>query len=81
MPAAMRISIEAAEGQLPQLIKAAAQGEDVVLSQADRPVARIVPISATPFRIGILPSQALGSGPDWLEPMPEDERSLWEGGL
>lgn len=78
--AIMRISIEAAEGRLPQLIEAAAQGEDVVLSKADRPVARIVPITTAPFRIGILPGEAFGRGPDWLEPMPEDERALWEGG-
>jgi antitoxin (DNA-binding transcriptional repressor) of toxin-antitoxin stability system len=74
----MRISVEAAEGRLPQLIEAASQGEDVVLSQADQPVARIVPIHTATFRVGVLPQQALGRGPDWLAPMPEDELSLWE---
>ena len=77
----MRISVEAAEGRLPQLIEAAAKGEDVILSQADRPVARIVPIRTASFRIGILPQHALGRGPDWLKPMPEDEIVQWEGGL
>ena len=77
----MRISVEAAGGRLPQLIEAAAQGEDVILSQADRPVARIVPITTSSFLVGILPPLALGRGPDWLEPIPEDEIALWEGDL
>ncbi|MCJ2141091.1 type II toxin-antitoxin system Phd/YefM family antitoxin [Methylobacterium sp. E-066] len=75
----MRISVEAAEGQLPRLIEAASGGEEVVLARGDVPVARIVPIAPSSFRIGILPPQALGPGPDWLEPMSNDELALWEG--
>lgn len=31
-----------------------------------------------PFQIGILKDQ-LGTGPDFFEPMDEDELALWEG--
>ncbi|MCJ2059454.1 type II toxin-antitoxin system prevent-host-death family antitoxin [Methylobacterium sp. J-048] len=77
--AAMRISVEAAEGQLPRLIEVASGGEEVVLARDDVPIARIVPIAASPFRIGILAHQTLGTGPNWLEPMPDDDLALWEG--
>ncbi|MCJ2135492.1 type II toxin-antitoxin system prevent-host-death family antitoxin [Methylobacterium sp. J-026] len=75
----MRISIKAAEGQLPRLIQPAVCGEEVVLARGDVPVARIVPLATPPFRLGILPQKALGDGPDWLEPMPDNEIALWEG--
>ncbi len=75
----MRISIEAAEGQLPRLGEAAVCGDEVVLARGDVPVARIVPIASSPFRIGILPQKALGDGPGWREPMSDTAISLWDG--
>ncbi|MBU1316773.1 MAG: hypothetical protein KJ947_01865 [Alphaproteobacteria bacterium] len=42
----MRISIEEAEGQLTELIELANQGQDIVLMQDGRPLARIEPVIA-----------------------------------
>jgi prevent-host-death family protein len=44
------ISLEDASLRLPQLISEVNDGEDVVLTQASQPVARLVPISPVPQR-------------------------------
>jgi prevent-host-death family protein len=38
------LTVEQAGNQLPELMKMVAQGEEVVILQADRPAARLVPI-------------------------------------
>ncbi|MEE2950438.1 MAG: type II toxin-antitoxin system prevent-host-death family antitoxin [Pseudomonadota bacterium] len=76
----MQVSVEAAESNLSKLIEAAAKGEDVVIAQGERPVAKLVPIPQRRFKIGILKDQLIGSAPDFLAPLSEDELSLWEGG-
>ncbi|MFN7101834.1 MAG: type II toxin-antitoxin system Phd/YefM family antitoxin [Pseudorhizobium sp.] len=42
----MRISIEEAEGQLTELIELANQGQEIVLMQDGRPLARLTPVIA-----------------------------------
>jgi prevent-host-death family protein len=87
----MKVNVLEAKNRLSQLIKAAQQGEDVVIANRGEPVVRLVPIELATRRAergsaeGIL---------DWIEhhPLPpytqrspqeieasiEEERSVWD---
>jgi hypothetical protein len=41
---------------------------------------KIVPFPRSRFKIGLLKGQIAGSGPDFFEPMDDDDLALWEGG-
>lgn len=74
-----QVTIHAAKTNLSKLIEAALAGEEVVIARGDRPVVRLVAIPQGSFTIGILKDQLIGPGPDFLEPMTEDEMADWEG--
>ena len=74
----MQFNVHTAKSQLSRLIDAALAGEEVIIAKGSKPVVRLVPIPQTAFRFGGLEGQ-LGTGPDFLEPMSEDELGLWEG--
>jgi prevent-host-death family protein len=75
----MQVTIHSAKTNLSKLIEAALAGEEVVIAKGKIPVVKLVPVSSSPFKIGILRGQLTGSGPDFLEPMDEDELAAWEG--
>ena len=74
-----QVTIHAAKTNLSKLIEAALAGEEIVIAKGDKPVARLVPVTRGAFRLGLLKGQ-LGTGPDFFEPMEEDDLALWEGG-
>ena len=74
-----QVTIHSAKTNLSKLIEAAMAGEDVIIARGDEPMVRLVPIKKGGFRIGIITAD-LGEGPDWFDPMDEDELKLWEGG-
>ncbi|NNU62893.1 type II toxin-antitoxin system Phd/YefM family antitoxin [Ochrobactrum soli] len=76
----MLVTIHAAKTNLSKLIEAALAGEEVIIAKGKRPVVRIVPISQNGFTIGLLKGQLTGSGPDFFQPMSEDELARWVGG-
>jgi antitoxin (DNA-binding transcriptional repressor) of toxin-antitoxin stability system len=75
----VQVTIHAAKTQLSRLIAAALAGEEVVIAKGKTPVVRLVAIPRSSFKIGILEGQVSGDGPDFFEPMSEDELALWEG--
>lgn len=75
----MQVTVHTAKTNLSKLIEAALAGEEVVIAKGKRPVVRIVPIHQNRFTIGLLKGQLTGAGPDFFEPMSEDELTLWEG--
>ena len=75
----MQFTVHAAKSQLSKLIDAALAGEEVVIAKGSKPVVRLVPIAQSGFRLGLLEG-VVSPPPDFLEPMPEDELKLWEGG-
>ena len=75
----MQVSVHAAKTNLSKLIEAALAGEEVVIAKGKTPVARLVPIAKKPFVIGILEGSNLGKGPDFFEPMADDDLAMWEG--
>lgn len=75
-----QVTVHVAKTNLSKLIDAALAGEEVVISRGNRPAVRLVAIPQGRFQIGVLKSDALGPGPDFLEPMSEEDLSMWEGG-
>ena len=71
-------SVHAAKSQLSKLIESALRGEDVVIARGNKPVVRLVPLPRSGFRLGVLKGK-VGTPPDFLEPMSEEELRAWEG--
>jgi len=71
-----------AKTNLSKLVQRALNGEDVRITsgRARKPVVRLVPVDSVPAsrRLGFL--EGLGDvGPEFFEPLPEDELRLWNG--
>jgi prevent-host-death family protein len=75
----MQVTIHSAKTNLSKLIEAALAGEEVVIAKGKIPVVKLVPVSRSRFKIGLLKGQLTGPGPDFFEPMSEEELELWEG--
>jgi len=75
----MQVTVHAAKTNLSKLIEAALAGEEVVIARGKRPVVKIVPVPRNGFKIGLLKGQISGAGPDFFEPMSEDDLTRWEG--
>ena len=69
-------TLQAARTRLSELVARAEAGEDIVLVRGKKSVAKIV--SAAPKRrFGRLKGKG-SVGPEFFEPLPEDELRLWE---
>ncbi len=73
------VTIETAESSLSQLIARAEAGEEIGLARGEKPVARLVPFRApqSKRRFGALRG-LISVGPEYFEPLPEDELAAWE---
>ena len=71
-----------AKTNLSDLIQRAQQGEEIVITygREHKPVARLVAVDPKPakHRIGFLKGLG-GIGPEFFDPLPEDELRLWNG--
>jgi prevent-host-death family protein len=74
----MQYTVHTAKTQLSKLIEAALAGEEVVIARGSRPAVRLVPIAQSGFRLGLLAGQ-VGTPPDFLAPLSEQELEDWEG--
>jgi prevent-host-death family protein len=74
------INVHAAKTQLSRLLEAAAAGEEVIIAKAGKPVARLVPIDATPppRRLGILDGK-IHVPDDFDDPLPDEIIAEFEG--
>lgn len=77
----MQVTIHTAKTNLSKLIEAALAGEEVIIAKGKQPVVKIVPVPQGQFKVGLLKGQITGPGPDFFEPMDNDELALWEGGV
>jgi prevent-host-death family protein len=84
----MQASMHEAKTSLSQLVERAVAGEEVILTKgkARIPVARIVPVDHSetaekaPLRkrpLGLYAGQ-IDIGPEFFEPLPDEELDLWE---
>jgi antitoxin (DNA-binding transcriptional repressor) of toxin-antitoxin stability system len=71
-----------AKTNLSKLVQRALQGEEVQITsgRARKPVVRLVAIDPAPAdrRLGFLQGQG-DVGPEFFDPLPEDELRLWNG--
>jgi antitoxin (DNA-binding transcriptional repressor) of toxin-antitoxin stability system len=73
------VTIHAAKTNLSQLIAQAEAGEEIILARGKEHVAKLVPIRKKGKRkFGALKGK-IKIGPEFFEPLPEDELRLWEG--
>ena len=71
-------SIRAARENLARLVACAEAGEEIVLVRGKKPVAKIVPVIPKPKRkFGRLKGKG-SVGPEFFEPLPEEELKFWE---
>lgn len=77
----MQFNLQQAKTNLSKLIRAAENGEEVVIARGSKPVVRLVAVpivSKSGFKMGML--EGLGGNiPDFLEPMSDEDLQLWEG--
>ncbi|HMA51425.1 MAG TPA: type II toxin-antitoxin system Phd/YefM family antitoxin [Magnetospirillaceae bacterium] len=74
-----QVTVHAAKTNLSKLIDAAMAGEEIIIAKGNKPVVKLVAIPQGKFKMGILAGQ-VGKGPDFFEPMSDDDLALWEGG-
>ena len=75
------VNIYDAKTHLSRLLDRVAAGEEITIARAGKPIARLVPPPpAAPRPLGLL--RGIPTPPDgfFFDPLPEDERRLWEGG-
>jgi len=73
------VTIHQAKTNLSRLIKRASAGEEIIIARGSKPVARLVPVGAVKGKRQ--PGSMKGKleiGPEFFEPLPDDELSGWE---
>ncbi|MSP03407.1 MAG: type II toxin-antitoxin system Phd/YefM family antitoxin [Acetobacteraceae bacterium] len=73
------VTIHTAKTTLSKLVARAEAGEEIILARGKTPVAKIVPFHpVAPKRMfGALKGQ-ISVGPEFFDPLPEDELAAWE---
>ena len=75
-----RVTIHEAKTHLSRLLEEVEKGGEVVISRRDKPIARLVPIEhQRPERKPGRMKGLIDIGPEFFEPLPEEELKLWEG--
>lgn len=73
------ITVHAAKTNLSKLIERAEAGEDITIARGKDPVVKLVPIKPlAQRRFGLFKALAK-VGPEFFEPLPEEELQAWEG--
>ncbi|WP_419848192.1 type II toxin-antitoxin system Phd/YefM family antitoxin [Candidatus Poriferisocius sp.] len=72
------VNVHEAKTHLSRLLERAHNGEEIILAKAGKPYARLMPLAPSgPRRCGQL--AGLVVGPEFFEPLPEEELAAWEG--
>jgi prevent-host-death family protein len=73
------VTVHQAKTNLAKLIEEACKGKDVVIVRGSKPLVRLAPIADARGRRkpGALRGK-LRIGPEFFEPLPEDELARWE---
>ena len=72
------VNIDEAKTHFLRLLERAHYGEEIILAKAGKPYARLMPLATgEPRRLGQL--AGLVVGPEFFEPLPEEELRAWEG--
>ncbi len=73
------VTIHVAKTTLSQLLTRVEGGEEIILARGKEPVAKLVPIRPlkTKRTFGVLRG-IISVGPEFFEPLPEEELAAWE---
>jgi prevent-host-death family protein len=73
------VTIHTAKTTLSQLLARVEAGEEIVLARGKEPIAKLVPFHPVPTkrRFGALRG-IISVGPEFFEPLPEQELAAWE---
>jgi len=73
------VTIHTAKTTLSQLIARAEAGEEIVLARGNQPVAKIVAIEPAPSKrqFGAYRGK-ISIGPEFFDPLPDEELDAWE---
>jgi prevent-host-death family protein len=71
------VTIHKAKTTLSQLVADVEAGEEIILARGKHPVAKIVPIKKLGKRKFGAMKGKIKIGPEFFEPLPEDELKLW----
>jgi prevent-host-death family protein len=79
-PAVDIINLYEAKTHLSELVERAAQGEEIIIAKAGRPLARLVALAqrTAPRPLGLLAGQVT-TGVDFDDPLPEEMLLVFEG--
>jgi antitoxin (DNA-binding transcriptional repressor) of toxin-antitoxin stability system len=79
VPSMKTVNIHEAKTQLSRLVARVEAGDEVVISRAGKPVARIVRFGAAApeRRFGAMKGRS-ATGDAFFEPLPDDELARWE---
>ena len=73
-----QFTVHQAKTQLSKLIAAAERGEEVVIARRDKPAVRLVVANdLKPPRVFGSMKGLIDIGPEFFEPLPDDELALW----
>ena len=73
------ITVHKAKTQLSELLARVEAGEEIILARGTQPIAKLVPLHAPSKqrRFGALRG-LISVGPEFFEPLPEEELAAWE---
>lgn len=80
MPAPKQINIHEAKTHLSRLVDQVAEGAEIVIAKAGKPMARLVPLKAagSQHRLGVLKGK-IRIADDFDAPLPDELLDLFEG--
>jgi prevent-host-death family protein len=76
------VTIHQAKTNLSKLIKEACEGEEIIIARGSEPVAQLVSLKSEkpkkkPRPLGLLKGKLI-VGPEFFEPLPDNELEAWE---
>ena len=75
-----QFTVHQAKTQLSKLMAAAERGEEIIIARRDKPAVRLVAVEeAKPARVFGSMKGLIDIGPEFFEPLPDDELALWNG--
>ena len=75
-----QVTVQHAKTHLSKLIAAAERGEEVVIARGSKPAVRLVAlVEEKPNRVFGAYKGQFSIGPEFFDPLPDDELALWNG--
>jgi antitoxin (DNA-binding transcriptional repressor) of toxin-antitoxin stability system len=73
------VTIHTAKTTLSQLLAHVEAGEEIILARGKEPIAKLVPFQPPPIKRQFGALRGIVSvGPEFFEPLPEQELAVWE---